>query len=64
MLGKQIYAATDYYSPNRMMEDFKKATGKDVKYIQGSEERFKGALEKAGLPEFARNELYENMMFM
>lgn len=64
VLGKNILAATDYYTPNQIAQDFEKATGKPAKFIQIPEEAFKGALAKNGMPEFVQNELYENMMFM
>lgn len=63
-LGKNVYAATDYYTPKRIAREFKQVTGKDVNFVQIPEEKFKGALAEKGMPDFVQVELYENMMFM
>lgn len=67
LLGKRIYAATAYYTPNDFIAAFKKAfpeAGKTAKFVQVSKEQYMGALAGAGMPEKAQEELAENMMFM
>lgn len=66
-LGKDVYAATDYYNPKQIVATFKELypeAGKGAKFVQLSKEEFKGALAQAGMPEKAQEELYENMAFM
>lgn len=67
LLGKNVYAATDYYTPTQIMDVFAEAYPKTegkVKYVQISKEDYKGSLGGMGMPEKAQQELYENMMFM
>ena len=64
-LGKQIYAATDYYTPTQMIEAFKSLypeAGEKANFIQISENVFKGFL--GNMPEPAQDEMYQNMAFM
>ena len=67
VLGKRVLAATDYYTPLDAIAIFKDlfpAAGKSAKFVQLSKDDYKGALAKAGMPEKAQEELYENMTFM
>ena len=67
VLGKQIYAATDYYTFGDVVNTFKglkPEAGKNAKFLQMSKEEYKGALASAGMPPKAQEELYENMAFM
>ena len=67
VLGKQIYAATDYYTWADVLNTFKELkpeAGKNAKFVQLSKEQYKGALASMGMPPKAQEELYENMAFM
>ncbi|KAL6719067.1 hypothetical protein ACLMJK_003302 [Lecanora helva] len=67
VLGKNIHAATDYYTPKQVVATFKELypeAGKDAKFFEATKEQYKGALGQAGMPEKAQQELYENMSFM
>ena len=67
LLGKRIYAATAYYTPNDFIAAFKKAfpeTGKTAKFVEVSKEQYMSALAGAGMPPKAQEEMAENMMFM
>ena len=67
VLGKQIYAATAYYTWADVVNTFKELkpeAGKNAKFVQVSKEEYKGALASAGMPPKAQEELYENMAFM
>lgn len=67
VLGKRILAATDYNTPSDAIAIFKDLfpkAGESAKFLQLSKDDYKGALAKAGMPEKAQQELYENMAFM
>ena len=67
LLGKQIYAATDYYTPNQIVATFAELypeAGEKAKFVELSKEAYKGALAQAGMPPPAQEELYQNMNFM
>ena len=66
-LGKRVLAATKYYTLGEMLEDFKKVfpeAGKNVKFHEEPKEDHKANLLKAGLPDFAAQELMENMLLL
>lgn len=66
-LGKEVLGATDYYTPPRIIEEFKKAkpeAGKTLTFNQLPVDVFKGHLASQGMPELIQNELLENMLFM
>ncbi len=66
-LGKNIYGAVDYYSPDRMVEEFKKVypeAGATASFAQLPPDVFKGILGKSGMPEQAQEELLENMLLL
>ena len=65
VMGKNVLGATDYYTPEQVVEtlkSMKKETG--AQFIQLDKDTYKGYLAKAGMPEFAQEELYQNMSFM
>ena len=67
VLGKQIYAATDYYTWTDVLNTFKEVkpeAGKNAKFVQVSAEQYKAALAGMGMPPKAQVEMYENMAFM
>ncbi|KAM5441677.1 hypothetical protein MferCBS31731_003358 [Microsporum ferrugineum] len=62
VLGKQIYGATDYYTPDRIVAEFqavKPQDGKGGAAIQISDKDFKDAL-----PEKVREEMLQNMQLL
>jgi hypothetical protein len=66
-IGKTILAATEYTTPAKMLESFKKVfpdAGKTARYFQMPHELFLQILQGTGLPEFAAVELLENMRLM
>ena len=64
VLGKNVLAATAYTTPAEIVETFKKAKGVEAAFWQPDKETYKGFLAQGGMPEFAQQELYENMSFM
>ncbi|KAI4099233.1 MAG: hypothetical protein L6R37_006035 [Teloschistes peruensis] len=67
VLGKRVLAATDYETPEQIMETFKECFpkgGGNAAFVKVSKDEYKGALAGAGMPEKAQQELYENMAFM
>lgn len=66
-LGKQVYACTDYYTPEQILADFAKVkpkTGAKATFRQISSQQFTEALASNGMPEKIQRELLENMLFM
>lgn len=63
-LGKRIYAATDYYTPERMVKEFQEVTGHPIKFFQLPDDMYKGFLAQAGMPEIVQEELLQNMQLM
>jgi uncharacterized protein YbjT (DUF2867 family) len=64
VLGKQVLAATEYYTPKQMLADLQSLfpqTVKDVQVSQTPEEPYKETLKGYGMPQFAADELWENM---
>ncbi len=67
VLGKEVFAATDYITPVQVAETFalvKKEAGKGAGFVQLDADTYKGFLAKAGMPQFVQEELYENMAFL
>ncbi|MCJ1476391.1 hypothetical protein MMC13_005057 [Lambiella insularis] len=60
-IGKQIVGATDWYTPEEIIETFKAVTGKEASYLQVTEEQFKNALPG---PPHVVQELFENFMLI
>ena len=62
--GKNIYAAAEYLSPARLLDDFRATfpeAGKTARYYQAPRDQYIGFLTGSGMPGFAAEELYENM---
>jgi hypothetical protein len=57
--GKQVLAATAYYTPKQIVADFEQASGNKMRYIQISGEQF-----KSYLPEFMAEEMLENHVLL
>lgn len=67
VLGKNVLAATDYYAAAdvpKIFEQVKKEAGKGAQFVTIDKDTYKGFLTGAGMPDFAAQELYENMAFM
>ncbi|KAL8709764.1 MAG: hypothetical protein Q9220_005550 [cf. Caloplaca sp. 1 TL-2023] len=67
VLGKNVLAATDYYTAAdvpKIFEQVKKEAGKGAQFVTVDKDTYKGFLTGAGMPDFAAQELYENMAFM
>lgn len=67
VLGKNVLAATDYYAAAdvpKIFEQVKQELGKGAQFMTIDKETYKGFLTGAGMPEFAAQELYENMAFI
>ena len=65
VMGKNVLGATDYCTPDQVVETFKsvkKETG--AQFMQLDKDTYKGFLAKVGMPDFAQEEMYENMSFM
>ncbi|KAM5341361.1 hypothetical protein ACJ41O_014392 [Fusarium nematophilum] len=58
-LNKRIYAATDYYSPNRIISEFSEVVGKPASFTQIPSEAFKSFLSPA-----VADEMLENMLLL
>ncbi|EGC45405.1 NmrA-like family domain-containing protein [Histoplasma capsulatum var. duboisii H88] len=54
-LGKDIYEATDYYTPGRIVSEFTEVTGYPAKAVQITPEQY-----KSFMPPFAAQEFLEN----
>ena len=67
VLGKNILAASAYVEAEdipKIFEKVKPEAGKGAQMVTVDKDTYKGFLAKAGLPDFVRKELYENMAFM
>ncbi|KAL8833428.1 MAG: hypothetical protein Q9170_004271 [Blastenia crenularia] len=67
VLGKRVLAATDYYTAEsvpKIFSEVKKEDGKGAQFVTIDKDTFKGFLTGAGMPDFAAQELYENMAFL
>lgn len=68
VLGKRILGATDYYSLDQMVEQFKKVfpeAGKTAKAVELPDQVFKDILGAGlGLPEESQEELLQNMKLL
>jgi len=66
-LGKRIYGATNYYTLDEMVKQFKEQypeAGKTAKVVELPHEVFKGILQKTGMPAEGAEELLQNMILM
>lgn len=59
LIGAQILASVDYYTPAQILADFEAVTGKKTRYVQVDAETYKGFL-----PAPAADELLENHLFI
>ncbi|KAH0283044.1 NmrA-domain-containing protein [Aureobasidium namibiae CBS 147.97] len=57
--GKQVLAATAYYTPKQIIADFEEVTGNKMRYIQISGDQF-----KSYLPEFMAEEMLQNHILL
>ena len=66
-LGKNVLGATDYYTPDQIVEQFKEVkpkAGQGATFAELPPEVFKGFLAKAGMPEPVQEEMLQNMQLM
>jgi hypothetical protein len=66
-LGKRILGATDYYTVDQIVEQFKEVypdAGKDAKFVEIPHEVFKSILVGAGRKEEEAEEVLQNMRLM
>jgi len=66
-LGKRIYGATDYYTLDQIVAQFKELypeAGNSAKVVELPQNVFKGILAQAGQSEEGATELTENMLLM
>ncbi|KAF4951889.1 hypothetical protein FSARC_12782 [Fusarium sarcochroum] len=59
VLGKQVLAAADYYTPDQILSEFEEVTGNKTRYMQLDPETYKGFL-----PEAMADEMLENHLFI
>jgi hypothetical protein len=56
--GKRILAATDYYTPGRIVAEFEEVTGTKATYIQVSAEQYQSFLPAEMAEEYLENHLF------
>lgn len=59
VLNKQIFATADYYTPSRIISEFKEVTGKKATFISVDANTY-----KSFLPEPMADEMLENHLFI
>ena len=67
VLGKRVLAATQYLPVAdipKILSEVKPESGKGAQFLRVDKATYMGFLTKTGMPEFAAEELYENMAFM
>jgi hypothetical protein len=67
LLGKRVLGATAYYTGKEIVDEFKSlfpAAGEAAGYFNIPHDKYKQALKGMGLPEFAAQELLENMLLL
>lgn len=67
LLGKRFLAATQYLPAGGLVDTFKEVfpeAGKTAAYYETPKEGFYGFMKSTGMPDFAVDELYENMRLM
>src|SRR5688572_2052195 len=57
--GKRIYAATEYYTPSRIVEEFSEVIGAPASFVQIPAETF-----KSFLPDAIAEEMCENILLL
>lgn len=58
VLGKQILAAWDYYTPSRIVSEFQEVTGKTARFVQIDAETYKGFFPAPMADEMLENHLF------
>ncbi|KAF7595951.1 hypothetical protein BBP40_004097 [Aspergillus hancockii] len=58
LLGKQVFGAAGYYTPQRIIEEFQEVTGKKARYVQISADQYKAAFPALVAVEFLENHLF------
>ncbi|KAF4539863.1 Family transcriptional regulator protein [Lasiodiplodia theobromae] len=61
LLGAQVLAAADYYTPTRILNEFEDVTGQKTQYVQVDPQTYKSFLP---IPEAIAQELLENHLFI
>ncbi len=67
LLGRNLPAATAYMSLSQMLDEFKATfpeAGKDATFVQVPADAYVAALTGRGMPEFAAEELLQNMQLL
>ncbi|KAK2060309.1 NmrA-like family protein [Colletotrichum caudatum] len=67
VLGKRVLAATAYTTAGEAVDVFKKVypeAGKTARYNEAPHDAFRGALKSQGMPDFAAEELLQNMRLL
>ncbi|KAI1819165.1 NmrA-like family protein [Xylaria intraflava] len=67
LLGKHFLGATQYLSAQEVVDTFKKVfpeAGATASYHQSSKDDFYAYMKGSGMPDFAVDEMYENMLLM
>lgn len=59
LIGAQILASADYYTPTQILADFEAVTGKKTRYVQVDAASYKGFM-----PAPVADELLENHLFI
>ncbi|KKY20714.1 putative family transcriptional regulator [Diplodia seriata] len=61
VLGAQVLAAADYYTPTRILKEFEEVTGQKTRFVQVDPQAYKAALP---MPDAIAQELLENHLFI
>ncbi|EPE03009.1 hypothetical protein F503_08623 [Ophiostoma piceae UAMH 11346] len=56
--GKEVLAASGYYTPSQIVETFSKATGKKANFVQVTNDQYKASLPPALADEYLDNQLF------
>jgi uncharacterized protein YbjT (DUF2867 family) len=67
LLGKRFLASTEYLSAQKIVDTFKGVfpdAGKTAGYYQTPKDGFYAFMKGTGMPDFAVDEMYENMLLM
>lgn len=59
VLGRQLLAAADYYSPTRILAEFESVTGKETRFVQVDSDTY-----KSFIPGPMGQEMLENHLFV
>jgi len=67
LLGRDVLAATAYLTPGQIVDDFRRTfpeAGRSARYVELTHEAFLGGAKAMGLPDFAAEEMLENMLLL